>query len=548
MARAGLTRSAVKRARDTLVAQGQHPSIDAIRIALGNTGSKTTIHRYLKELEEKEGTSLTRAASLSDTIQDLVARLAARLHEEAQALVDQQATASATQRQQAQTEMAKLTTELATRQAQFTATAAALSSEQDAHTETRLALHQRDLDVERLTQQVRDQTARLAEQENFRQSLEEKLVHSRDALEHFRTTAREQREQEARRHEQQVQQLQDQTAIVKQNEITQLNKDNARFVAKAGAAARQLRDAQTQTERQQTALTQALADGARGEAERAALCTTLGTQTEELARVRETLAALTAERTQLAAQLEAQQLLLGDYRQRLGLEAAPTANRQILRKIRLPHREAGHALAALRSPGQDPLHKVSIVPRGRAFGVTLSLPERDRHSFSKQEPEGRLATMFGGRVAEELIYGQCEITTGASDDIRQATLLARRMVTEFGFSELIGPVNCVQALNTDAAGAVGISNGTGRIIDNEVRRIIGQAETNARRILATETDQLHIIARALLDRETLTGDDVDMLLSQANPARKNVGAIGQPWAVEGLAGVTENAPHLAGDY
>ncbi|WP_293048256.1 DNA-binding protein [Pandoraea sp.] len=109
MARAGLTRSAIKRARDTLVAQRQYPSIDAIRIALGNTGSKTTIHRYLKELEEEKGTSLTRAAA-----------------------------------------------------------AAALSSEQDAHAETRLALHQRDLDVERLTQQVRDQTARLAEQESFR--------------------------------------------------------------------------------------------------------------------------------------------------------------------------------------------------------------------------------------------------------------------------------------------------------------------------------------------------------------------------------------------
>lgn len=200
MARAGLTRSAVKRAGDALVAQGQNPSIDAIRIALGNTGSKTTIHRYLKELEE-EGTSLTRTASLSDAIQDLVARLAARLHEEAQALVDQQASASATQRQQVQTEMAKLAMELTTLQAQFTAAAAALSSEQDTHADTRLALHRRDLDVERLTQQVRDQTARLAEQESFRKSLEEKLAHAHAALEHFRTAAREQREQEARRHE-----------------------------------------------------------------------------------------------------------------------------------------------------------------------------------------------------------------------------------------------------------------------------------------------------------------------------------------------------------
>ncbi|WP_429547979.1 DNA-binding protein [Paraburkholderia youngii] len=167
----------VKRAREALLAQGQHTSIDAIRIALGNTGSKTTIHRYLKELEEDEGASLTRAGSLSDT---MVARLAARLHEEAQALVDQQA----------QSEIARLGAELATAREQLSGATAALCAEQEAHAGTRVALHQRDLDVERLTQQVGDQTERLAEQEGFRLSLEAKLVHARDALEHFRTSAR----------------------------------------------------------------------------------------------------------------------------------------------------------------------------------------------------------------------------------------------------------------------------------------------------------------------------------------------------------------------
>ncbi|TAM07652.1 MAG: DNA-binding protein [Paraburkholderia sp.] len=328
MARAGLTRSAIKRARDTLVAQGQHPSIDAVRIALGNTGSKTTIHRYLKELEEEEGTSLTRAASLSDTIQDLVARLAARLHEEAQTLVDQQAAASATQRQQAQTEMAKLTTELATLQAQLAAATATLSSEQGAHAETRLALHQRDLDVERLTQQVRDQTARLAEQEGFRQSLEEKLTHAHDALEHYRTASREQREQEARRHEQQVQQLQaelrqvNQTAIVKQNEITQLNKDNARLVTEAGTAGKRLRETLAHAEQLQETLNRVLADHARTEAERDALHATVSLQTKELESARASLEAVTEQRTKLAAQIDAHQLLLTDYRTQLGLGAA----------------------------------------------------------------------------------------------------------------------------------------------------------------------------------------------------------------------------------
>ncbi|WP_293042081.1 DNA-binding protein [Paraburkholderia sp.] len=330
-----LTRMDVKRARDTLLAQGQHASIDAIRIALGNTGSKTTIHRYLKELEEEEGASLTRAGSLSDAIQDLVARLAARLHEEAQARVDEQATASAAQRQQAQAEMAKLAADRAALQAQFTAAGAALSSEQDAHADTRIVLHQRDLNVERLTQQVRDQTARLAEQENFRQSLEEKLVHARDALEHFRTASREQREQEARRHEQQVQQLQaelrqaNQSAIVRQNEITQLNKDNARLIAETGAVARQLREQQALGERLLTTLNQALADVTRSDAGQEAMRTTLDTHVEELAHARETLASLTAERAHLAAQIDAQQLLLAEYRARLGIEGTPGPNRQI---------------------------------------------------------------------------------------------------------------------------------------------------------------------------------------------------------------------------
>ncbi len=129
MARAGLSRMDIKRARDALLAQGQHPSIDAIRIALGNTGSKSTIHRYLKELEEEDGASLTRAGSLSDAIQDLVARLAARLHEEAQAVVDQQTATAAAQRLQAQAEIAKLAGDVAALRAQLAEAGAAVVRE-----------------------------------------------------------------------------------------------------------------------------------------------------------------------------------------------------------------------------------------------------------------------------------------------------------------------------------------------------------------------------------------------------------------------------------
>jgi chromosome segregation ATPase len=200
--------------------------------------------------------------------------------------------------------------------------------EQAAHADTQAALQQRALDVERLTQQVCDLVERLAEHNGFRRSLEEKLQHAHEALEHYRTASREQREQEARRHEQQVQQLQaelrqaNQTLIVKQNEITQLNKDSARLVAEAGAATRQQREEHAHGDQLQTALNRALADHARVEAERDALRTTVTTQAAELAQAREARESLTVDLTKLAAQFDAQQQLLVDYRTRLGIIAA----------------------------------------------------------------------------------------------------------------------------------------------------------------------------------------------------------------------------------
>jgi chromosome segregation ATPase len=325
MARAGLSRMDIKRARDALLAQGQHPSIDAIRIALGNTGSKSTIHRYLKELEEEDGASLTRAGSLSDAIQDLVARLAARLHEEAQVAVDQQTATAAAQRLQVQAEVAKLAGEVAALRTQLAEAGATVVREQAAHADTQAALQQRALDVERLTQQTHDLTERLTEHDGFRRSLEEKLQHAHEALEHYRTASRERREQEARRHEQQVQQLQaelrqaNQTLIVKQNEITQLNKDNARLVAEAGAATRRQREEHAHGEQLQSALNRALADHARAEAERDALQTVGRSQAAELTQAREARESLNADLTKLAAQFDAQQQLLVDYRMRLGL-------------------------------------------------------------------------------------------------------------------------------------------------------------------------------------------------------------------------------------
>jgi chromosome segregation ATPase len=218
--------------------------------------------------------------------------------------------------------------ELAALRAQLTEAGAAVAREQAAHVDTQTALKQRALDVERLTQQVRDLTERLAEHDSFRRSLEEKLQHTHAALEHYRTASREQREQEARRHEQQVQQLQaelrqaNQTLIVRQNEITQLNRDNARLVAEAGAVGKHLREQQGHGEQLQTALNRVLADHARAETERDALQTTMKAQAAELAQAREARESLTVDLAKLATQFDAQQQLLVDYRMRLGLAAA----------------------------------------------------------------------------------------------------------------------------------------------------------------------------------------------------------------------------------
>ncbi len=181
------------------------------------------------------------------------------------------------------------------------------------------------------------------------------------------------------------------------------------------------------------------------------------------------------------------------------------------------YHEAGHALVGLFVPGNDPLHKVTIIPRGRALGVTMNLPERDRYGYKKSELEAKLAMMFGGRVAEELIYGPENITTGAGNDIQQATNLARAMVTEYGMSEKLGPLryNDNQEeifLGHSVARTQNVSGATAKIIDEEIRRIVEEAEALARKVLTEEMDSLHKVAKALLEYETLNGKEVEALL------------------------------------
>ena len=181
------------------------------------------------------------------------------------------------------------------------------------------------------------------------------------------------------------------------------------------------------------------------------------------------------------------------------------------------YHEAGHALVMLQVEGHEPLHKVTIIPRGRALGVTMWLPERDKLSQTRTELEALIASMFGGRVAEELIYGKKNITTGAGNDIQQATNLARRMVMEFGFSDKLGPLRYETNqeevfLGHSVAQQRNISDDTARLIDEEVRKLVEEGEKTSRKILTKHIEDLHKIAKGLLEYETLSAEDIDNIL------------------------------------
>jgi cell division protease FtsH len=181
------------------------------------------------------------------------------------------------------------------------------------------------------------------------------------------------------------------------------------------------------------------------------------------------------------------------------------------------YHEAGHALVSLWVPEYDPLHKVTIIPRGRALGVTMNLPERDRTNYTKREMESRLAVLFGGRVAEEIIFGPENVTTGASSDIQQATRWARAMVAEYGMSDKLGRVryNANEQevfLGHSVAQQQNVSEATAQLIDEEIRRLIEQGEGLARKLLTERLDDLHKVSEALLEFETLSGEEVKAIL------------------------------------
>ncbi len=200
----------------------------------------------------------------------------------------------------------------------------------------------------------------------------------------------------------------------------------------------------------------------------------------------------------------------------LGAERKSLVMREEERRLTAYH-EAGHAVCAIMVKGNDPLHKVTIVPRGRALGIAFTLPEDDRVSVTREQLEARLAMAYGGRAAEEIIFGRSRVTTGAASDIQQATGIARRYVTSWGLSDVIGPILVGDNeqelfLGREIQSRREVSEKTAQLVDQEVSRVIGEAFSRAKSVLAENIDLLHAVASSLLERETLTRDDIHFLI------------------------------------
>jgi len=188
------------------------------------------------------------------------------------------------------------------------------------------------------------------------------------------------------------------------------------------------------------------------------------------------------------------------------------------------YHEGGHAIVALNVVGSDPIHKATIIPRGRALGMVMRLPERDQVSLSRQKLHADLCVAFGGRIAEELIFGYDKVTTGAQSDIEMATRMARAMVTRFGMSDELGPIAYAENqeevfLGHSISRQQNVSEATAQKIDAEVRRIIEETYSQAKKILTEKLEDLHALARGLLEYETLTGEEIKALLRGERPVR-----------------------------
>ena len=239
----------------------------------------------------------------------------------------------------------------------------------------------------------------------------------------------------------------------------------------------------------------------------------------------------------LAARRDADKVDMEDFEQAkdkimLGTERRSLVLTEKERRLTAYH-EAGHTVLGLKIPGLDPVYKVTIIPRGRALGITASLPEEDRHSYTKEWMEGQLAMLFGGRVAEEVTFGPKDITTGAGNDIERATAMARKMVMTFGMSDVVGLVSVGDSeqevfLGRELGQRRVVSEHTAKMVDEEVKRLLDTAHERAREVVKEHSDLLEIVAQALLERETLGREEIaalgrgEPLPPQLVPAREEL--------------------------
>jgi cell division protease FtsH len=236
----------------------------------------------------------------------------------------------------------------------------------------------------------------------------------------------------------------------------------------------------------------------------------------------------------------------------LGAERKSMVMKEEERRLTAYH-EGGHAICAMRVKGNDPLHKVTIVPRGRALGLAFTLPEDDRVSVTRQQLEARLVMAYGGRTAEELIFGHDRVTTGAASDIQQATSIARRYVTQWGLSDAIGPILVGDNeqelfLGREIQHRREVSEQTAQLVDAEVKNVIDRAYQRAMETLKENIELLHLVAGALLERETLTRDDIEILSrgEQLPPRTSGVGPISSPRPAAPVAEPKRSNPPLLG--
>ncbi len=235
----------------------------------------------------------------------------------------------------------------------------------------------------------------------------------------------------------------------------------------------------------------------------------------------------------------------------LGAERKSMVMKEEERRLTAYH-EGGHAICAMKVKGNDPLHKVTIVPRGRALGLAFTLPEDDRVSITREQLEANLVMAYGGRVAEELIFGHDRVTTGAASDIQKATAIARRYVTQWGLSDAIGPILVGDNeqelfLGREIQHRREVSEQTAQLVDAEVKRVIDRSYERAKETLQAHLDLLHKVAQALLDRETLTREDIETLTrgEQLPPRSSGAGPLPAAGAQQQLE-PKRSAPPLIG--